>query len=106
MEKKDIRFLIAGLLISLILAVFISPFASSSPDGLEKVAEDKGFIHLAEEEGVTVWESSPVPDYAVPGIKNEYLKTALAGFIGTAIMLGLGFVLARALSKDKRRKHI
>ena len=36
---------IAGLLIAFVLAIVLSPFASSSPDGLEKVGEDKGFIH-------------------------------------------------------------
>jgi len=28
--------------------VLLSPLASSSPDGLERVAEDKGFIDAAE----------------------------------------------------------
>ncbi len=36
-------FVVGGLLVALALAFFVSPYASSSPDGLNKVAEDKGF---------------------------------------------------------------
>ena len=41
---KNKNFLLAGLLASLLLAGVASFYASSSPDGLEKVAEDIGFI--------------------------------------------------------------
>jgi len=34
---------IIGLLIAIIIAGIIALFASSSPDGLERVAADKGF---------------------------------------------------------------
>jgi hypothetical protein len=43
MKARHKGFIWIGLGISLLLALFISPFASSSPDGLEKVAETKGF---------------------------------------------------------------
>ena len=68
--KKIWIFTLAGLAIAVALALFVSPWASSSPDGLEKVAEDKGFIEKAEETE-PVWESSPIPDYAVPGLTAE-----------------------------------
>ncbi len=35
-----------GLAVSLLLAGVVSYYASSSPDGLEKVAEDIGFIDV------------------------------------------------------------
>jgi cobalt/nickel transport protein len=41
------KFLLAGILISIFVAGFLSFYASSSPDGLEKVAEDKGFLDTA-----------------------------------------------------------
>jgi hypothetical protein len=102
MQKTNIMFIIAGLLISLFLAVFISPFASSSPDGLEKVAEEQGFISLSEEEGVAVWESSPMPDYNVPGVKDNFFTKGLAGFAGVGIIFIVGFVFARFLSKKRK----
>ncbi len=38
------KFYIAGFIVSLFLAGVVSFYASSSPDGLEKVAQDVGFI--------------------------------------------------------------
>lgn len=102
MQRLNVIFIITGLAIALFLAIFISPFASSDPDGLEKVAEDKGFMEQAEGEGVTSWESSPVPDYAVPGIKNEKIATGLAGLIGTVIIFFIGVFFAKVLNKDKK----
>jgi cobalt/nickel transport protein len=42
-----------GLGASLLVALFLSPFASSSPDGLEKVAETGGFKEKGE--GWNLW---------------------------------------------------
>lgn len=90
------KILFIGLGFSLFLAVFLSPFASPWPDGLEKVAEKAGFIKLAE--GKVVF-TSPIPDYLFPGVKNESVATALAGLIGTLIaflvVYGVGKLIAR-----------
>jgi hypothetical protein len=77
-----------ALTVALGLAVFASPYASSSPDGLEKVAGAKGFLddgrlHVLQ-------ESSPVPDYAVPGIDDPRLATAMAGLVGTLLVAATG----------------
>ena len=90
------RIFLLGLLVALSLAVFISPFASPWPDGLERVAEDKGFIELAETQPVI---SSPVPDYAWPGIRDERLATSIAGLAGTLVLCGLGLGLGYLLKK-------
>ena len=50
-------FLLAGLMVAVGLALFASPFASGSPDGLEKVAQDKGFSETAADHGLS---DSPV----------------------------------------------
>ena len=71
-----------ALLICLAIA-FISPLASSSPDGLEKVAEDKGFMEEAVEAPYEL-----ITDYVLPGIENEALATILAGLIGTLVLFG------------------
>ena len=92
----DKRIIGIGLLVALSLAVFVAPFASPWPDGLERVAEDKGFIELAETQPVI---SSPVPDYAWPGIRNERLATSIAGLVGTLMLCGLGFGLGYLLKK-------
>jgi len=96
----DKRIILGGLLIALSLAVFVSPFASSWPDGLERVAEDKGFIDLAEIQPAV---SSPIPDYAWPGIGNERLATSIAGLAGTVIICGLGIGLGYILSAKNKQ---
>ena len=85
-------FTIFALALAIGLATAVSPFASAQPDGLEKVATDKAFI----EDGrlAPAQESSPVPDYAFPGIENEHLATGLAGFIGTLGVFALGYGVA------------
>ncbi len=97
--KKDLRkFIGAGLLVSVLMALFLSPYASSHPDGLEWVAEMKGFLHLGEGEPVL---NAPIPDYAVPGVKNEGLATGLAGLVGTLLVFGIGWGLARLLRRKR-----
>jgi hypothetical protein len=89
---------ILALAVAIGLATAVSPFASASPDGLEKVAEEKAFL----EQGrlAPVQESSPAPDYAFPGIDDPRLATALAGFTGTLLVFGLG---AGAVAVIRRR---
>ena len=84
-----------ALLICLAIA-FISPLASSSPDGLEKVAEDKGFIEEAVEAPYQL-----ISDYVLPGIHNETLATILAGIIGTVVLFGAVCGLAWLLRRGR-----
>jgi hypothetical protein len=81
-----------GVLILALLLVIFSPLASSSPDGLERVAEDKGFIHVALAPLFNIF-----PDYVVPGVTNEVVATILAGIVGTLILFGIGYGLAKLL---------
>ena len=95
-------FLVAGLLLALVLAGVVSGFASSSPDGLEKVAQDKGFAETAEDSALA---GSPVADYAVDGVEDERLSTGLAGVIGVGVSfafgLGLFALVRRGRSGDE-----
>jgi hypothetical protein len=84
-----------ALLFCLALAT-ISPLASSSPDGLERVAEDKGFIGVAEEAPFEV-----VADYVFPGIENEAVATILAGWLGTLILFGIAYGLTWLIRSRK-----
>jgi PDGLE domain len=85
-------FTILALAVAVGLGTAFSPFASSAPDGLEKVAADKGFLDRGRP--APVQERAPIPDYAFPGVENARLATALAGFAGTlgAFLLGAGVV--------------
>ena len=81
-----------GLLIAVAVALLLSPFASQSPDGLEKVAEDKGFLDRGEGEPAL---AAPAPDYTIPGVDNDGLSTALAGLLGTLLTFGFAWGAGR-----------
>jgi hypothetical protein len=86
-----------GVLILALLMAILSPLASSSPDGLERVAEDRGFIDVALAPFFNVF-----PDYVIPGVSNEAVATILAGLLGTLVLFGIGFGLAKLLrTKDE-----
>lgn len=80
----------AGLLVAIMLALVGSPFASKSPDGLEKVAEEKGFLDAGSSDKA-VWTKSLFPEYKIESIESENISTSLAGFIGTMLVFGVGF---------------
>jgi hypothetical protein len=77
----------------------LSPLASSSPDGLERVAEDKGFIGLGQAAPFQI-----IADYVFPGIENEVLATILAGITGTLILFSVAYSLAWLLKSRKGRE--
>jgi len=83
------------LLLSIGVAIIASFFASGSPDGLEWVAENLGFLGSA---GDT---PGAMPDYLFPGVNGEGLATAAAGVIGVALTFGI-FLLAAKLLKAKK----
>jgi hypothetical protein len=85
------RWWLIGLLIALGITL-LSPLASSSPDGLERVAEEKGFLGLARGAPYGVFA-----DYLFPGVGNEALATILAGLVGTAVTFGVVMALVYLL---------
>lgn len=95
MIRRPARPVIIGLLVAaLVIAGLLSYFASSSPDGLERVAEDQG---IAESAAAHDLENGPLADYQTTGVDNEWLSTGLSGVIGVvavaAITTGLFLVL-------------
>jgi hypothetical protein len=93
------RLVAVGLVLSLVLAGGASYYASSQPDGLEKVAGDVGFLDSAEESAV---EDSPLSGYEVAGVDNERISGGLAGVIGVASTAAISFGLFYALRRFKR----
>lgn len=93
MPRKD---MIYGLIIAVLVALCLSPLASSWPDGLERVVHDHGFISKGEQGSVL---KSPIPDYIFPGLKNEKLAVVVSGLLGTLLIFGIGCSLAFLLKK-------
>lgn len=84
-----------GLAIALGVAL-LSPLASGDPDGLERVAEDEGFIETAEDPWYEI-----LPDYSIPGVDDEAASTILAGLVGVVVVGGLVLLLAQT-RRDRR----
>jgi hypothetical protein len=78
-----------------LVVIVLAPLASADPDGLERVAEDHGFLATARDALYSI-----IPDYTVPGIEGN-LSTILAGLIGVAIVFGLMVVLGRLLVRRR-----
>jgi cobalt/nickel transport protein len=76
-KKKWIFFLAIVLMISV-----LSPFASSQPDGLERVAQDYDFIDNA----TNVFTASPLPDYEARFIHWHFGSIVFAGWLGIGIV--------------------
>lgn len=95
------RWWIVGYFLALAVAL-LSPLASGEPDGLERVAEDNGFLGKAEDAPYSV-----IADYVLPGIDNEALATILAGVIGVTIayafVLGLAYLAYRRITNRRTR---
>ena len=102
MRRLSVRlFCVLALAVAVGLATAVSPYASSSPDGLERVAEDKAFLDQGRLH--TVQEESPIPDYAFPGVDDARLATGLAGFVGTLGVFALGYGLAVVVRRRQPR---
>ena len=84
---------IAGIVIALVV-VMLSPLASASPDGLERVAIDMGFIDAGQS---TPYEI--IPDYTLPFLGETPISTIVAGAIGVLVVLGIAIVAGRSLQK-------
>jgi len=87
---------VLGVLLAVAVALF-SPLASPHPDGLERVAEDQGFLEQGQDAPYEV-----IPDYIFPGIGNEAVATILAGIVGTLVVFGLGYALALVLRRREQ----
>jgi ABC-type spermidine/putrescine transport system permease subunit I len=97
MEKLRKYWWVVGLLLALGVAL-LSPLASPHPDGLERVAENEGFLDQAQDAPYQV-----IPDYSFPGIENEALATIVAGLVGTVLLFTIGYALAWLLRHRTER---
>jgi len=93
-------FVVLGLGVALMFAFFVSPLASSEPDGLERVAIDQGFEGQAETHAMA---GGPLADYAVTGVDNSWLSTGLSGVIGVVLCFLVGAALILVIRAVRSR---
>lgn len=101
MDRRTWGFVATGLAVALLVAGGVSLLASDQPDGLERVSIDQGFDDAAQAPSL----DSPLADYAIEGVDNDGLSTALAGIIGVAITLGLTVGILAIARWQRRPRH-
>ncbi|MBT2410510.1 energy-coupling factor ABC transporter permease [Streptomyces sp. ISL-12] len=89
---------LTGLAVSVVLAGFVSFYASASPDGLEKVAADQGIDAKAEEHAAA---DSPLADYGVKDVTDARLSGGLAGVIGVGVTVVAGSTVFWAVRRRR-----
>jgi cobalt/nickel transport protein len=102
-RKSSNRLLIlGGLGLSLAVAVFVSPFASSNPDGLDRVSEDLGFVEKAASDDQVLANKLPFAsifeEYSFRGVP-EPIATPVAGLLGTLATFGLAWGMGKLIVK-------
>jgi cobalt/nickel transport protein len=95
-NQKNLKFALGGLGVALLVAIFISPFASKNPDGLDRVAQDLQFESKAQEQPIAQKLPFAVvfDEYALRGVP-EAVATPLAGLVGTMATFGLAWGLGK-----------
>jgi len=93
------RFVLYGLVVSAIVAGVLSYYASPRPDGLERAAE---VLSDTDETASGDVLPAPMPDYAVPGIRNARLAGGLAGAIGVGATFIVCFLVGKLVSRRSR----
>jgi cobalt/nickel transport system permease protein len=96
---RPLGFVVGGLVVALMLVFVVAPYASDEPDGLNKVARDKGFSRT---ERTHPLEDSPVASYSLKGVGGR-LSTGYAGAIGILACFGLAFVSMRVIRRRGAR---
>jgi cobalt/nickel transport system permease protein len=91
---------IGGLVVAVVLAI-LSPLASAHPDGLEWVAEQRGFLEAAQDAPYSI-----IPDYVFPGIANEKLATIVAGMVGLVTVFVVMWLVGTARRKRESRRPL
>jgi hypothetical protein len=82
-----------GLIAAVVVAAAL--FASGDPDGLERVAEDTGFIGAGEDSPFSL-----IADYVFPGLDGP-AATIVAGLIGVAVVFGVVWFIGRVLARRR-----
>jgi cobalt/nickel transport system permease protein len=100
MTRARLVFVVAALVVTVALAMLVSPFASDSPDGLEKVAAEEGFESTATDHALA---DGPLADYGIEGIGDGPLSVALAGLVGVVLTMALAYAVSRGLRAVRGR---
>lgn len=96
-----LSFVIVGLGISILIALFLSPFASQDPDGLDRVATDLKFDtrEASKPPAQQLPFHSIFDSYALRGVPDQ-VATPLAGLAGTLVTFGLAWGFGKLVVRN------
>ena len=105
MKPHNIKFIIAGASIAILISVLAPFLASMNPDGLDRNlitfvgggSEEKAEEVIGEQDQVGY--EAPFPDYSIEGMDKS--GEVLAILIGTILMLVLALGISSLLKKKK-----
>lgn len=104
-RTRNRAFVITGLGIALLVAIFLSPFASKDPDGLDRVAQDQGFDKKESEEPpakqLPFHDLFGLGEYQLKGVP-EAIGTPAAGAIGTLLTFGLAWGAGKVFVRNRQ----
>jgi len=92
-EQRQLQGWVVPVVSILLISGLLSLVASAWPDGLERVAENLGFINLAEQVRVAV--PTPFADYSIEGLGP--IGTSIAGIIGSIVCFAVAFGIAKVV---------
>ena len=100
-RKETKPALVYGAVIVIGLLLFVAPFASRLPDGLDRVAQSLGFeTRKIESQGF----AAPLKDYRFFGLESPELSTVAAGVAGAVMVFVISFFLSGVLIPRKEEK--
>tara|TARA_B100001113_G_scaffold322863_1_gene293549 strand:+ start:132 stop:1058 length:927 start_codon:yes stop_codon:yes gene_type:complete len=92
-NKENNKSSFYGLFIFLLLCLTLAtPYASSSPDGLESVANDFGF---SENDGIVLL----LEDYGISNLNNSFLSTTLSAVLGIVVIIAVSNIVLKYRNK-------
>jgi len=94
--------LIVGIAVALLIGGIVSYFASGDPDGFEKTQEALGAdqpVHVSVEPPPSLFEG-----YSLKGLGEGFWSNAVAGAVGSLLVLGVLLVVARILKRRPSRQ--
>lgn len=94
-NRSSTRWVLAALALAVIVVAAAAIWASADPDGLERVAEDIGFIGAGKDSPFSI-----IADYVFPGLDGP-MATIVAGIIGVVVLFGIVWLIGKALARRR-----
>jgi cobalt/nickel transport system permease protein len=96
---STLAFILIGIAAAVVLVIFLAPNANPNPDGLEKVAAEKGIDTEVRDHALA---DTTFADYGVSGVDNRYVSTWMSGLLGLAVTFAIAAGIVYAVRRVRR----